>query len=408
MAHDAAYARPMRLAVVETSKFGGLLHYAAQLADGLAGRGHDVDLIAPRGNEVCGSASRAHMRAVLTPHVRSSQRLPPRNPVLYQGRRVVIATRLVRSYARIVYELSRRGYDAAILQWDLWWFGGQFAQRALGRVRNRPFTALVVHNVRPFNRWSGDDLYLSDRTTARMRRAARGIDLVFVHGERSLEEFRRTWPPIPVALIPHGDERLFASEPPPPSAEERILFFGDWRKVKGMPVLMEAFDELAARRPSVRLTIAGTPAPADFDDALVREWASGHGDRVELVDRYVPIEDVPPLFARARVVATPYLAGFQSGVVHLAQTLGRAVVASDIGDLPAAVRDGEGGLVVPPGDARALAGALERVVSDERLATDFGAAARRFAQEHANWETVAAEVEAALRRQMQRPSEAAR
>ena len=44
------------------------------------------------------------------------------------------------------------------------------------------------------------------------------------------------------------------------------------------------------------------------------------------------------MFARARVVATPYVVGYQSGVIHLAMTMGRAVVTSDVGDLPDAVR----------------------------------------------------------------------
>ena len=42
----------MKIAVVETDPFGGLLHYAFQLADALARRGNEVDLIAARGNEL--------------------------------------------------------------------------------------------------------------------------------------------------------------------------------------------------------------------------------------------------------------------------------------------------------------------------------------------------------------------
>ena len=55
----------MRLAVVQTAAHGGLLHYAAQLADALAARGHDVELIAARGNELEGRTGAARMRAVL-------------------------------------------------------------------------------------------------------------------------------------------------------------------------------------------------------------------------------------------------------------------------------------------------------------------------------------------------------
>ena len=181
------------------------------------------------------------------------------------------------------------------------------------------------------------------------RRLSRRFDVVFVHGERSKEELGRRAADVRATIIPHGDERLFTDGPPPPPAEEeRILFFGDWRKVKGLPALMEAFDELVRRRPSARLTIAGRPAPYDFDPDVVRRWAAGHGERVTVVDEYVPLEEVSDIFAAARVVVTPYVVGYQSGVVHLAMTMGRAVVATDIGDLGSSVIDGETGRVIPP------------------------------------------------------------
>ena len=55
---------------------------------------------------------------------------------------------------------------------------------------------------------------------------------------------------------------------------------------------------------------------------------------------------------------------------------GRAVVGSRVGGIPDVVADGETGLLVPPGDALALAEALERVLSDRALAERLGAEAR--------------------------------
>ncbi|MFM8409025.1 MAG: glycosyltransferase, partial [Alphaproteobacteria bacterium] len=67
------------------------------------------------------------------------------------------------------------------------------------------------------------------------------------------------------------------------------------------------------------------------------------------------------LFAASDVVVLPYRDGTQSGVVPLAWAHGRPVVTTAVGGLPEAVDDGATGLLVPPGDARALADALERV-----------------------------------------------
>jgi glycosyltransferase involved in cell wall biosynthesis len=55
---------------------------------------------------------------------------------------------------------------------------------------------------------------------------------------------------------------------------------------------------------------------------------------------------------------------------------GRGVVASRIGGIPDLVEDGKTGILVPPGDARALADALVRGLSDRALAERLGVAAR--------------------------------
>ncbi len=385
----------MRLAVVEPASQGGLLHYAVQLADGLATAGHDVDLLVPAGNELSGrSAGPARMKAILSP-----QSPPPGGPLseLRPVRRARVAVRLLSAWARVNWELRRGRYDAVILtsDIDLWPVAAAVLLITLRRGKMR--VAGICHSVRPLNRWSGEELYIdSPALNSLLRRLYPRMNVMFVHGERSRREFRDVWPPTRLELIPHGDERIFAGEPPAPSAEERVLFFGEWRKVKGLMILMEAFDELSRRRPHARLTIAGSPCPVDLDPELVRTWASRHPGSVEVIDRYVPVADVPELFATARVVVTPYLTGYQSGVVHLAMTMARALVSSEVGDLTTVVVDGETGLTVPPGDPSTLARALERILADAELADRLGREGRRRLMERSSWEVVAERVEAAL------------
>ena len=385
----------MRIAVLEPAGHGGLLHYSAQLAEALAARGHAVDLLGPGGNELIGRLGHARMRAILPLPVRSAA--PPAGRIAYTRRRAGVAVRLLRAWARMLWETRPGRYDAVIHGADIGLPPIALATLLMTAIPRRPVLVRIAHNVRAFNRRGGDELYdASALNRALLRRVYPRFDLVLVHGERSRAEFEAEWGPARVAVIPHGDERIFADVPPPPSPEERILFFGDWRKVKGLAVLMEAFDELVRRRPSARLTVAGMPTPEDWDPEVVIAWARGHGDRVEVIDRYVPIADVAPTFARARVVATPYLTGYQSGVIHLAATMGRAVVASDVGDLPNAVADGVTGRVVPARDVARLARALEEIVADPELAARMGEAARRAVLESSSWERVAGRVEAEL------------
>ena len=379
--------------MLETAAHGGLLHYAAQLADALADRGHDVDLLTARDNELLGRRGSARMRAVLTPLTRRATEVP--TGLRYVVRRSGIAVRLARTTARSMWELRRGRYDAVLLNDDpdtVPVAGAVLLQTLLPR----PALVAICHEPRPRTRWGGDDLYsTSGSLYALLRRAYSRMDLVLVHGERSRAEFEETWGPVRIAVIPHGDERILAETAPPPASEERVLFFGDWLRAKGLHTLMAAFDLLAERRPDARLTIAGTPSP-DSEPDRIRSWAAARPSQVELIDGYVPVEDVPAVFASARVVATPYLAGSQSGVVHLAMTMARAVVASDVGELGEAVVEGETGLLVAPGDVEALAAALEEVVSDPALAERLGAQGRKRVLEEFGWERVAERVEAAL------------
>jgi len=64
-------------------------------------------------------------------------------------------------------------------------------------------------------------------------------------------------------------------------------------------------------------------------------------------------------------------------VVLEAMAQGKPVVATAVGGTPELVVDGETGLLVPPGDAGALADALEEILRDPELARRFGDAGRR-------------------------------
>jgi glycosyltransferase involved in cell wall biosynthesis len=379
----------MRVAFIETSPYGGLLHYAVQLADAVAERGNAVDLIVTRGNELRDHDGSAEMRAVLTPAVRDTSPYPE-TALRRLCRRAGVGIRLVRCWARVVRTSLAGRYDLLVVNSDIYYTVVALAVLALTLVPGRKPIVLICHNAQPFRR--GRDGELTGTSGAQrllLSRLFPRLLLILVHGESSRAVCEATWPAVNLATIPHGDERLFADQAQPPSDEERTLFFGNWRRVKGIAVLTEAFDLLAARRPQSRLTIAGSPSPEDLDLPALYAWAAAHGDRVELIDRYVPVEEVPAIFARARVVVNPYLHAFQSGVVHLAMTMARAVVASDVGDLDAIVVDGETGLLVPAGDPVALADALERVLSDPALAQRMGEAGRARVLSGSGWETVA-------------------
>jgi len=386
---------PLRLAVVETAPFGGLLHYAVQLADALAGEGHDVDLVLPAGHELAGRAGAARRLEILPEG--------PGQPVAAPGRLAVLRRRArtagyrLQCWRKIIGAVRHGRYDAVLLNGSFDLTLSVHAARLLTRVCRATAVAHICHNVRPFNRWGGEELFVRNpRLEAALRRLYPALDLVFVHGETSRREFDELWPGARLAIIPHGDERVFGEEPPPPSPEPRALFFGDWRRVKGLDVLLDCFDAVSAELPGARLTIAGSPSPEEGGAGAVLAWAAERPGRVDVQPRYVPLEEVRELFGQARVVVLPYRVGYQSGVLHLAMTMGRAVVVTDVGDLSGAVEDGRTGLVVPPADPQALAEAIVRVLADPDLADRLGVAGRAHLLSGSDWATVAAQAGRAL------------
>jgi glycosyltransferase involved in cell wall biosynthesis len=69
---------------------------------------------------------------------------------------------------------------------------------------------------------------------------------------------------------------------------------------------------------------------------------------------------------------------------------GRPVVATAVGGLPEAIRNGESGLLVPPADPHALRAAIERLLGDSELRARLGRAARKDAGQNFSWDTATA------------------
>jgi glycosyltransferase involved in cell wall biosynthesis len=181
-------------------------------------------------------------------------------------------------------------------------------------------------------------------------------------------------------LVPHGvDVARFAGAPPraPRGDRLRVLAVGRLVEKKGFPVLLRALARLDG---GAGLRIVGTgPQEArlrrDID-------ALGLGSVVELVGPRTH-RNLPAEYAAADVVAVPSVVdggGDRDGlpnVVLEAMACGRAVVASDVAAVSDAVLPERTGLLVPPGDAAALAEALRRLGDDGELRRALGESARR-------------------------------
>ena len=115
-------------------------------------------------------------------------------------------------------------------------------------------------------------------------------------------------------------------------------------------------------------------------------------DRVELVGG-VDDQQQGELLRRALFVCMPSRYEGWGMVAVEAAAAGKAVVGTDISGLRDAIRDGETGVLVPPGDVSALAGGMRFLVEDDRRRRLLGNQGRSWARNF-NWDRLAREQEA--------------
>ena len=151
--------------------------------------------------------------------------------------------------------------------------------------------------------------------------------------------------------------------------ERVVMFLGTPRGHKGVEDLVEAVGALGS---DVRLVMVGADAASEAG----RRWAARPW--VRLVGE-IPFDDVPRYLVAADAVAVPQRAtsdtvGQVPAKIFDAMALARPVISTSVSMIPE-ILDGCG-LVVPPGDVRALAAAIRRLLDDPAEAAALGRAGR--------------------------------
>lgn len=141
---------------------------------------------------------------------------------------------------------------------------------------------------------------------------------------------------------------------------------------KGVDVFLQAAARVREQHAQARFVVIGDGPLRSELEALAGE--PGLAGTVELLG-FRP--DARELIGALDVLAVSSRSDGTPLVVFEALSAGVPVVASRVGGIPDQVRDGREGLLVPPDDPAALAGALGRIIDDPALATRLGRAARR-------------------------------
>lgn len=398
----------MKIAIVETDAKGGLIHYAYQLAEAFAEVGVDTTLVTGRDYELADLPHKSRVAPIL--RLWSPVEEPPRTAVgaalrkvLWTARRGLRAAILAREWARLTRYLKKEKPDVVLFS-----------------IIRFPWLALYLRSLRDSgmtlgqvchefaNREASDSGLLQRLGNLPSRYEC--FSSIFLLSEAARVDFCAIYPEeaAKTVLIPHGPELLFEPEGDAATkvaahyglrdGQRIVLMFGGLRPSKGVPELVEAF-ALLREAPDTRLIIAGYPSKEFDADALVAQIAAlGLTDRVTIDFRYLPMGELGALIERADVVVFPYRSATSSGALALAQSLSRPVVATSVGGLVDAVRDGDTGLLVPQGEAPAMAAAIKRLLDDPEAAQAIGARAYASVTGERSWPAIARMMLAALDR----------
>lgn len=163
---------------------------------------------------------------------------------------------------------------------------------------------------------------------------------------------------------------------------------------KGIDIALQALARLKGRYPALRYAVVGVGEEQEALAAEAREL--GVADRVRFLTD-VPDRDLPALYNCSELylgvsrMMEQRVEGFGISLAE-ASACGVPVIAGRSGGIPAAVRDGDTGLLVEAERPDAVAEAVARLLDDPALRARLGAAGRRAAEGHYNWDRVTADL----------------
>lgn len=346
----------------------GAARFAERLACGLAGRGHDVHVVAP---SPVGRAGVSRVHGV-TVHRLRSRRWP-----LHSGFRVCPPWAALPATADVL-----RSVEPDVVHVQSHFSVG----RGLAVAAEQTYRPLVATNhFMPENLFAhsavpaglhGAAAWLMWRDLSRVYRRADVVTAPTPRAVALLGEAAR------IAAVPVScgiDHTAYRSAPE--GDVPTVLFVGRLDPEKRVDELIRAFAQL---RPAARLEVIG-------EGVRLAEWR-GLAERLDVPATFrgfVSEDDLRAAYARAAVFAMPGVAELQSLATLEAMASGTPVVAADAMALPHLVQPGRNGYLFAPGDVAGLAEALGTLLGDAVQRRRMGGVSREIAAGHAMERTLA-------------------
>ena len=343
----------MKIMLIALNTSGGMIHYVSQLANALSKR-EDVVVIAPVGVE----------RKNFTEDMKIIE-LQVGNVIKNFFINTLIVTRPIR-FLNMIYKEKP---DIVHCSENHLWLSP-----FLPFLTKFPIVT-TIHDVNPhpgdrkFDRIIGKKIHM------------KFSDCLIVHGEKAKKELKTDKTSY---VIPHGDYSFLLNYKDERVKEENaILFFGRILKYKGIEYLIKAESLITSCISDAKIIIAGSGNFKKY------EYLIKNRDNFEIHNRFIPDNEVAEFFQRSCVIALPYTEGSQTGIIPIAYSFKKPVVVTDVGSIPEAVDDGKTGFIVPPRDVSAFAGAIIKLLKDEKLRKRMGENAYKKMKNNLSWDKIA-------------------
>jgi glycosyltransferase involved in cell wall biosynthesis len=312
---------------------GGIAKHTTELAHQLEQAGHEVVLL-----------SWKHQYPFFYPGQQFVPDNHPEVPVFANTKRVLSWRNPLGWW---VQARHLRNFDQIIFVWWVPTIQGPVYSLMLRAVGKQPVTTILCHNVMRHEAQATDRLVVSHV----LKRATQ----VLVHSlsqaelARSLGAKEVIQAALPPVLPPRKNEEPVAKV----ELRRHLLFFGLVREYKGLDILLQALKLV----PGVRLTVAGEVWESEKYDALITDL--GLSDRVSMLNRYTPDNQLEDLFQDCDALVLPYRGGTGTFNVAYAHYFHRPVIATTAGTLANEVKDKVDGLLCAPEDPASLAAAIK-------------------------------------------------
>lgn len=206
-----------------------------------------------------------------------------------------------------------------------------------------------------------------------------------------------------VALLPISvNFEQFNYPPKEPGQRVRIFYGGTFAEKDGVENLICAFEKVCDRRDNVVLTLSGKGSKVRMEKILEIISNSQYRERIEYMgyledDEYYALLGECDILCMTRVASKFAQAGFPFKLGEYLAT-GRAVIASNVGDVGLYLDDRKNAVIVEPGSSESITKALEFLISNPAQAQKIGQEGRKLAKEKFNAKTLTLKLKKVLKR----------